>query len=98
MKILIEGTKKEWGIEQICTGAGNGEKEGACGATLMVEQGDIFQTSHSDYGGGHETFYTFECPTCKTWTDIPREKISAWVRELADNRHRSPRDRNRNND
>jgi hypothetical protein len=98
MKVLKEGEKKNWGIKEICTGAGNGEMDGACGAELLIEEEDIFQTSCSDIGGDTECFYTFECPCCKTWTDIKRTKLPIWVMDKANKKHRSPSDRNRSED
>jgi hypothetical protein len=98
MKVLKEGEKKSWGIKQKCTGAGNGEKDGACGAELLIEENDIFQTSHSDYGGGIDYYYTVECPCCKTWTDIDGSKLPSWVRDIANKKHRGSSDRNRNED
>ena len=47
MKILKVGLG--WGIEQICTGKGNGG--GGCGATLQVEKDDIYMKSKVYYDG-----------------------------------------------
>lgn len=68
MKVLEKGRKqKGWAVEKICTGKGN--DGGGCGAKLLVEKGDLFQTSSScrdetDY------FVTFKCVECGILTDI----------------------------
>ena len=68
MKILKPGRKqKGWAREAKCTGSGNGD--GGCGATLLVEEGDLFRTeSHcrdeTDY------YTTFKCPSCGVLTDL----------------------------
>ncbi len=68
MRVIKEGRpQKGWATEATCTGAGNGK--GGCGATLLVEQADLFSTSSScrdetDY------FTTFQCPSCGVLTDI----------------------------
>lgn len=68
MKVLKKGTgQKGWSKECVCTGKGNGN--GGCGAKLLVEQGDLFQTSSSAMGEV-DYYVTFECPECKVWTDI----------------------------
>ena len=41
MKVLEKGPG--WGIECKCTGSGNGG--GGCGAKLLVERGDLFDSS-----------------------------------------------------
>lgn len=69
MKIIKPGRQqKGWSKQYKCTGKGN--NDGGCGATLLVEQGDLFQTSSSardetDY------FVTFKCEACGVLTDIP---------------------------
>jgi hypothetical protein len=69
MKVLKPGRpQKGWSKKFKCTGAGNGG--GGCGAQLLVEQGDVFQTHHYDYGGGQDDYNTFRCPSCKVLTDI----------------------------
>ena len=69
MKVLKKGRKqKGWSKEFYCTGVGNGG--GGCGAHLLVEQADIFQTSSSHYDGSTDYYRTFECPDCGVNTDI----------------------------
>jgi hypothetical protein len=68
MKVLKKGRpQKGWSKEFLCTGDGNGG--GGCGAKLLVEQADLYQTSHSDYGGDTDYFVTFCCPSCGVETD-----------------------------
>lgn len=89
MKILKRGKKQsDWARPFICTGAGN--HGGGCGATLQVEQGDLYVTeSHcrdeTDY------YVTFSCPICKVETDLSSDiqlpfrselpKKSTWIRK-----------------
>lgn len=69
MKVLKKGSgAKGWSKKVKCTGKGN--EGGGCGATLLVEKGDLFRTHHYDYGGGHDTYVTIRCPECKVLTDI----------------------------
>ena len=69
MKVLKNGTgQRGWSKECVCSGSGNGG--GGCGAVLLVEQPDLFQTSSTDYGGSTEYFTTFECCLCGVLTDI----------------------------
>jgi hypothetical protein len=69
MKVLEKGRpQKGWAKEFTCTGAGNGN--GGCGAKLLVEQDDVYNTHRYDYGGGHDVFNTFRCPECGVQTDI----------------------------
>ena len=70
MKVLKKGRpQRGWAKEYECTGDGNGS--GGCGAMLLVEQDDVFETASSCLS---ETDYysTFKCPECGCWTDIPR--------------------------
>lgn len=68
MKVIEKGRpQKGWAREYKCTGSGNGD--GGCGALLLVEQGDLFQTQRNcrdetDY------YVTFKCPDCGVLTDI----------------------------
>lgn len=69
MKILEKGRpQKGWAEKFSCTGAGNGN--GGCGAVLLVEQDDVYQTSSS---ARDETswYNTFKCEGCGVETDIP---------------------------
>lgn len=78
MKILKEGNPNGWEIEQTCTGKGNGD--GGCNAKLLVNESDIYITTHTDYGGDTDYFYTFKCPCCGVETDIPEKDIVNRVR------------------
>ncbi len=84
MKILKVGLG--WGIEQICTGKGNGG--GGCGATLQVEKDDIYMTSKGYYDGSTDYFYTFRCPCCQVETDIEEKLVPSGIRELARTKRR----------
>ena len=69
MRVLERGrNQKGWAEEYFCTGKGNGL--GGCRAKLLVEQGDLFVTSSSDYGGGTDYFTTFKCSECGILTDV----------------------------
>ncbi len=69
MKVIKAGRpQKGWAKEFKCTGGGN--EGGGCGATLLVEQGDLFFTHSSHYDGSNETYVTFECPSCNVLTDV----------------------------
>ncbi len=68
MKVLKKGrAQKGWATEAVCTGAGNGD--GGCGAKLLVEKSDLYQTTRCCL---HETdyFVTFRCPECGVETDL----------------------------
>jgi len=68
MKVLKKGRpQKGWSIETKCTGNGNGN--GGCGALLLVEQRDLYQTSKS-CRDETEYFATFQCPECEVKTDL----------------------------
>lgn len=69
MKILKPGREQRgWAKELECTGAGNGG--GGCGALLLVEQDDVYRTSHTDYGGFRDVYNTFTCAACGVETDL----------------------------
>lgn len=69
MKVIQKGRRqKGWAAEIACTGSGNGG--GGCGALLLVEEADLFRTSHTDYGGDTDHFTTFACPECGVLTDV----------------------------
>lgn len=68
MKVIKKGREQKGRAKEYeCTGAGN--RNGGCGAILLVEEGDLFQTSNSDYGGDTEHYVTFRCPECGSLTD-----------------------------
>ena len=68
MKVIKKGRKqKGWAKEFRCTGNGNGD--GGCEAILLVEEGDLFQTSSSALGE-IEYYTTFKCSECGVNTDV----------------------------
>ena len=78
MKVLKEGRKqKGWSKEYICTGKGNGD--GGCGAKLLVEEGDFFETSSGHYDGNTERYITFTCPSCGVLTDPPSRDLPSRI-------------------
>lgn len=80
MKVLKKGrAQKGWAKELNCTGSGNGG--GGCGALLLVEEADLFQTSKTYMDGETDYFVTFECPSCNVLTDTEDYK-GARVRSL----------------
>lgn len=69
MKVIEKGRRqKGWAQEFTCTGRGNGN--GGCGATLLVEESDLYHTHSSHYDGSDETYTTFECAACGVETDV----------------------------
>ena len=89
MKVLEHGNPNGWEIEQKCTGAGNGD--GGCGARLLVAEDDLFITSHTDYGGDTDYYYTFTCPDCGRKTDIPTKNIPHAVQDKVFNKYETDR-------
>jgi hypothetical protein len=90
MKVLAKGTgQKGWAKKHTCTGNGNGE--GGCGAKLLVEEGDLFQTQRNCL---HETdyFVTFKCPECGVLTDIDNYpgRATELPRQRSSKGHREP--------
>lgn len=83
MKLIKPGREqKGWAGEYTCTGAGNGN--GGCGATLLVEEGDLYFTHSSHYDGSNETYVTFKCMQCSVQTDIkPPSQVQARIRARA---------------
>lgn len=68
MKILKPGREqKGWTTEATCTGKGN--KNGGCGAVLLVEQPDIYRTFRH-CRDETDVFYTFTCAGCGVETDL----------------------------
>lgn len=78
MKILEKGPG--WNIEQKCTGVGNGG--GGCNSRLLVEEPDIYVTSHTDISGDTDYYYTFQCPVCGKETDIPVRDVPSSIKRL----------------
>jgi len=69
MKVIKKGRQQTgWAKESVCTGKGNGG--GGCGAVLLVEKDDLYQTSRGDYLGDYEHYTTFCCSDCAVETDI----------------------------
>jgi hypothetical protein len=70
VKVLEKGRgQRGWSTEATCTGKGNGG--GGCGAKLLVEQADIFETTHTDMKMETDHFATFKCVECGVLTDLP---------------------------
>lgn len=68
MRVIQKGRdQKGWSKEQTCTGKGN--QGGGCGAVLLVEQDDLFNT-FNHCRDETDTFVTFRCPECGVLTDI----------------------------
>jgi predicted RNA-binding Zn-ribbon protein involved in translation (DUF1610 family) len=70
MKVLKKGRKQQgYSSERTCTGKGN--DGGGCGAKLLVEEADLFQTS-SSVKDETDYYVTFKCPECGVLTDLER--------------------------
>lgn len=79
MIILEAGrNQKGWATEAFCTGHGNGN--GGCGAKLLVEQDDLFETSSSCMGEV-DYFTTFKCAACTVLTDLPTSAVPPAIRQ-----------------
>ncbi len=77
MKVIKPGDgRKGFGVEIRCSGSGNGG--GGCHAQLLVEENDLFHTYSSAMGDGTH-YFTFKCPSCGVWTDIPNKRVSGWL-------------------
>jgi len=76
VKVLKPGEPPKWSMEATCTGAGNPPKPGG-GAVLLLEEGDLYRTSHTWMDGMCETYTTFRCPCCGAQTDI--QNAPGWV-------------------
>lgn len=69
MKVLKKGRPQlPWSCKVKCTGKGNGG--GGCGAKLLVEQADLYETRCTDLMGEYESFVTIQCPCCGKETDL----------------------------
>ena len=68
MRVIIKGRQQTgWAKECACTGSGNGE--GGCGAALLVEEGDLYETT--SHARDETTRYvTFKCSECGVQTDV----------------------------
>lgn len=68
MKILSPGSAQTgWTVETKCTGKGNGN--GGCGALLLIEIGDVFETQ-SQCRDETDYYVTFRCEGCGVLTDL----------------------------
>jgi hypothetical protein len=68
MKVIKKGRpQKGWAKEFTCTGKGNGN--GGCGALLLVEIGDVFETQ-SQCRDETDYYVTFRCGSCGVLNDI----------------------------
>jgi hypothetical protein len=80
MKVIKKGRpQKGWSVKVKCTGSGNGM--GGCGAELLVEQGDLYQTVSEHYDGSTDYYITFECIECGVETDIKEGIVPSSVRQ-----------------
>jgi len=80
MKVIKKGREQTgWAQEFKCTGKGNGG--GGCGATLLVEEDDMYFTSSSHYDGSTDYYNTFKCCDCGVETDLPDSKVPGNVRD-----------------
>lgn len=69
MKVIKKGSgAKGWSKRFKCTGNGNGG--GGCGATLLVEHGDLMTTGSHHYDGSSDYYTSFYCSECGVMTDI----------------------------
>lgn len=78
MKVIKPGRPQAgWSKEAECSGDGTGG--GGCGAVLLVEEGDLFETQGS--ARDETTYYmTFKCPSCGVETDLRDVPSSVWAR------------------
>lgn len=72
-----------WKIEASCTGAGWQQSRTPCNALYEINATDIKKRTHTDYGGGTDTYYGFVCPDCGCFTEISESKIPYNVRSHA---------------
>lgn len=83
MKVIKAGRPQQgWARELTCTGKGN--DGGGCGALLLVEIGDVFETQ-SQCRDETDYYVTFRCPECKVLTDIdnPPSAVQAAAKKQA---------------
>lgn len=73
-----------WKTEATCSGKG-WDQSGKipCYALWEVTAKDIKKRSHTDYGGGTDTYYGFVCPDCGCFTELPEKDIPHEVRSHA---------------
>lgn len=77
MRVIKEGRpQRGWSKELECTGQGNGG--GGCGAVLLVEIGDVFETTRC-CRDEVDRFVTFRCESCGVLTDIDGAPPNVWT-------------------
>jgi hypothetical protein len=84
MKVIQKGRKQRgWAMEFSCIG----DLKGGCGAKLLVEEDDIYETGIG--GDGDDFCRTFRCPECGVETHLPAAGIptSIWEKTMG---RRSP--------
>lgn len=75
MKMLENEKPRSWEIEKKCTGYGFKEK--GCGARLLISESDII----TEISGFQDIYFSFKCPCCGSFTDIPESDIDSRVRK-----------------
>jgi len=81
VKMIHKGNKKPGVLgEYKCTG--KGKIDHGCGATLEIEESDLYQTAAKDLMGTTHYYITFECPACQTETTIPGKDYWGHVYDL----------------
>jgi hypothetical protein len=69
MKVLKPGrAQKGWAKEFECTG--KGRDGGGCGATLLVEQADVYTWERSFMGRDLDQMWSFTCAACGVETNL----------------------------
>ena len=84
MKVLDEGKKLPWSIEERCSGAKLGG--GGCNSLLLVEEEDIDRHPYGNWGW----YYSFYCPVCGVETAVDEEKIPERIRKNINWRIKQP--------
>ena len=82
MKVIKHGRpRNSWSGEYECTGQGS--ESGGCGALLLVEEDDLFETAR--FCSDPDFFSTFRCPECGVWTNFPQDDVpqEVWNKCLA---------------
>lgn len=76
--------EKLWKTQEICTGAGwNQNGRIPCGEVFEIDEMEIQRRSHSDYGGGSDTYYGFTCPVCGCFTELNEKQLPSYVKSKA---------------
>lgn len=69
----------------ICTGEGFAKDSLSfkpCNALLEITPHDIFRGVHTDYVGGKDFYYYFECPVCGHKTEVVPSSFSSNFRRM----------------